>query len=74
MDRLADFALNSDTQVSNFNKDITNINKEIDIYDMFKKNIDKLVENASAVEFKNVLDLMVNKETILIFFKNNRIL
>ena len=67
MDRLADFALNSDTQVSNFNKDI-------DIYDMFKKNIDKLVENASAVEFKNVLDLMVNKETILIFFKNNRIL
>ena len=44
MDRLADFALNSDTQ-------LTNINKEIDIYDMFKKNIDKLVENASTFEF-----------------------
>lgn len=26
---------------------------------MFKTNIDKLVENSSSIEFKNVLDLMV---------------
>lgn len=31
----------------------------IDIYAMFKTNIDRLVESAGATEFKNVLDLMV---------------
>lgn len=31
----------------------------VDIYAMFKKNIDRMVENASSLEFKNVLDLMV---------------
>lgn len=52
MDRLADFALNSETSV-------TNVNKDLDIYIMFKNNIDKLVECANSAEFKNVLDLMV---------------
>lgn len=52
MDRLAAFALESDTTVEN-------LNKEIDIYGMFKNNIDNIVEKTSNVEFKNVLDLMV---------------
>lgn len=32
---------------------------DIDIYSMFKTNIDRLIETANATEFKNVLDLMV---------------
>lgn len=52
MDRLAGFAINSDAGVASFNKDIN-------IYEMFKVNIDKLIESASNTEFKNVLDLMV---------------
>ena len=32
---------------------------DLDIYAMFKTNIDRLVETAGATEFKNVLDLMV---------------
>ena len=52
MDRLAAFALESETTVANLNQDI-------DIYGMFKNNIDNIVEKASNLEFKNVLDLMV---------------
>lgn len=32
---------------------------DLDIYAMFKSNIDTLIDNASTTEFKNVLDLMV---------------
>lgn len=32
---------------------------DLDIYNMFKTNIDSLLENSGATEFKNVLDLMV---------------
>lgn len=32
---------------------------DVDIYKMFKTNIDRLVDTASSTEFKNVLDLMV---------------
>ena len=52
MDRLADFALNSETSV-------LAMNSNIDIYAMFKNKIDLIVERASSSEFKNVLDLQV---------------
>ncbi len=65
MDRLAGFAINSDAGVASFNKDIN-------IYEMFKVNIDKLIESASNTEFKNVLDLMVIKFIVFsIKFKIN---
>jgi vacuolar protein sorting-associated protein 35 len=52
MDRLADFALNSDNSVSQ-------LNNATDIYQLFKNNIDNLIESTRPTEFKNVLELMV---------------
>lgn len=52
MDRLADYAQDNDTEFSQ-------IFGEVDIYAMFKLNIDRMVDQASSLEFKNVLDLMV---------------
>jgi vacuolar protein sorting-associated protein 35 len=50
MDRLAEFALNNDMQ---------SFNSELDIYNMFKQNIDKILDNTGQIEFKNLLDLQV---------------
>ncbi|CAD8200964.1 unnamed protein product [Paramecium octaurelia] len=50
MGRLADFALNND---------MGTFNSEVDIYSMFKQNIDKMLDSNSQIEFKNLLDLQV---------------
>lgn len=50
MDRLAEFALNNDMQ---------SFSSELDIYNMFKQNIDKILDNTGQIEFKNLLDLQV---------------
>lgn len=53
MDRLADFAANSEEDVSNFSKDL-------DIFAMFKKNIDAIIEDQGAtVELNKFLELQV---------------
>ena len=53
MDRLADFALNSDTSVESFNQDIN-------IFSMFKDSINRIIEeNSSNMELKKFLDLEV---------------
>ena len=53
MDRLADFALNSDTSVESFNQDLN-------IFNMFKDSINKIIdENSSNMELKKFLDLEV---------------
>jgi vacuolar protein sorting-associated protein 35 len=49
MDRLAEYALNNDA--------ISSFNSEVNIYNMFKSNIDKILENSGSIEFKNLLDL-----------------
>jgi len=52
MDRLANYTQDNDTELAHKFGDV-------DIYAMFKLNIDRLVDQASSLEFKNVLDLMV---------------
>lgn len=53
MDRLADFALNSDSSVESFNQ-------ELNIFSMFKDSISKIIEENSAnMELKKFLDLEV---------------
>jgi len=52
MDRLANYTQDNDTELAQRFGDV-------DIYAMFKLNIDRLVDQASSLEFKNVLDLMV---------------
>lgn len=52
MDRLAEYAQDSEAQLEN-------LFGEVDIYQMFKINIERMVDTASSLEFKNVLDLMV---------------
>jgi len=53
MDRLADFALNSDTSVESFNQDLN-------IFMMFKDSIKRIIEENSAnMELKKFLDLEV---------------
>lgn len=60
MDRLADFALDSDKEVDSFN---FNLN----IFSMFKESIDKIIDEKNLnMELKKFLDLEV-----LIFFINN---
>lgn len=48
MDRLAEFALNNDMQ---------SFNTTMDIYMMFKVNMDKILDITGQIEFKNLLDL-----------------
>lgn len=53
MDRLADFALNSDSSVESFNEDIN-------IFMMFKDSINRIIdENSANMELKKFLDLEV---------------
>lgn len=53
MDRLADFAANSEEDVSNFSKGL-------DIFAMFKRNIDSIIEDqGTTVELKKFLELQV---------------
>lgn len=53
MDRLADFAANSEEEVTDFSRGL-------DIFAMFKKNIDSIIEDQGAtVELKKFLELQV---------------
>lgn len=53
MDRLADFAANSEEEVNNFSTDL-------DLFAMFKKNIDNIIEDQGAtVELRKFLELQV---------------
>ena len=57
MDRLADFALNSESSVESY------LDTDINIFHMFKGSIDKIIEeNISNMELKKFLDLEVNKK------------
>ena len=62
MDRLADFALDSDKEVDSFNSDLN-------IYSMFKQSIDKIIEEKVAnMDLRKFLDLEVN----YIFYEINK--
>ena len=51
--RLADYAMNSDTAADSLNQDI-------DIFQLFKKSIDRIIqENTVNMELKKLLDLQV---------------
>ena len=53
MDRLADFALDSDKEVDSFNADLN-------IFSMFKQSIDKIIEEkGGSLDLKKFLDLEV---------------
>ena len=53
MDRLADFALDSNQEVDSFNTDLN-------IFSMFKQSIDKIIEDKVAnMELRKFLDLEV---------------
>jgi vacuolar protein sorting-associated protein 35 len=52
MERLADYALNPENNVGA-------ILGDTEIYDLFKRNIDRMVDTSQTMEFKNVLDLIV---------------
>jgi len=54
MDRLADFALDSDKEVDSFNSDLN-------IFQMFKQSIDRITEEKNSnMELKKFLDLEVS--------------
>ena len=53
MDRLADFAMDSDKEVDSYNTDLN-------IFQMFKESIDKIVnERSGNIELRKFLDLEV---------------
>ncbi|EGR27194.1 vacuolar sorting protein, putative [Ichthyophthirius multifiliis] len=52
MDRLAEFAIYNKDVAASFQQ------KGDSIYNMFKQNIDKMIEKTSSNEFQNILDLM----------------
>jgi len=53
MERLADFAANSNT-------DVVEINKDINIFKMFKENIDNIIQKKSnEIPLKKLLELQV---------------
>ena len=53
MERLADFAANSNT-------DVVEINKDINIFTMFKENIDNIIQNkGEEIPLNKLLELQV---------------
>lgn len=52
MDRLAEYACGQDNQLQQ-------LTTNIDIYGLFKQNIDTMIQNFNSTEFKSVLDLQV---------------